>query len=439
MDLIAPLLLQVVLILLNALFSCAEIAVLSVNPARVEKLAQGSDRRAKTLAKLIGTPTRFLSTIQISVTLAGFLGSAFAADHFASRIVEALRSGVLYRWLGEETLHTLSVIVTTLILSFFTLIFGELLPKRLAMRKSEKIALAMAGFLRGASVLFTPIVSLLTVTTNGILRLMRINPDESDEEVTEEGIRLMVDAGSESGAIEEDEKELIQNVFDFNDITAGEISTHRTEMVVLWRADDAAVWQKTITENAYTYYPVCGETIDDIRGILDSRLYFRLSDKSRGTVNKYAIHPAYFVPASMAADDLLRNMQSRAERVAIVVDEFGGTHGILTINDLLSRIVGDLGGADDAPKIVRIGEDTYRVPGQTEIEKLEELIGLEFDTDSATAGGWATEQFGSLPRRGDSFTYRNLQVHVSAANGRRVLELTVHILPQGEDEEPVSD
>lgn len=432
---LVSILLQILLIVLNAVFACAEIAVLSLNTTRLDKLVDEGNKKAKKLKKLTKVPAKFLSTIQVAITLAGFLGSAFAADNFASLIADAFRGTAFSDAVGEGTIRTIAVILITLLLSFITLVFGELVPKRVAMRKPEKIALGMAGFLTGVSVAFAPLVWLLTKTTNGVLRLLRIDPNESDEEVTEEGIRMMVDAGSESGAIEEDEKELIQNVFDFNDITAGEIATHRTQMVVLWDEDDVDVWNHTIVESEHTYYPVCGETIDDILGILNAKIYFRLSDKSKESVKINAVFPAYFVPDSMAADDLLRSMKQKSERAAIVVDEFGGTHGLVTVNDLVERIVGELDNDESIDEIAEVEENTYRVLGSTDLAKLEELTGLEFDSDATTVGGWVTEEFGDLPTPGDSFDYENLTVTLSAADERRVHEVIVKINPKKSEED----
>ena len=432
---LVSILLQILLIVLNAVFACAEIAVLSLNATRLDKLVDEGNKKAKKLKKLTKVPAKFLSTIQVAITLAGFLGSAFAADHFASLIADAFRGTAFSDAVGEGTIRTIAVILITLLLSFITLVFGELVPKRVAMRKPEKIALGMAGFLTGVSVAFAPLVWLLTKTTNGVLRLLRIDPNESDEEVTEEGIRMMVDAGSESGAIEEDEKELIQNVFDFNDITAGEIATHRTQMVVLWDEDDVDVWNHTIVESEHTYYPVCGETIDDILGILNAKIYFRLPDKSKESVKINAVFPAYFVPDSMAADDLLRSMKQKSERAAIVVDEFGGTHGLVTVNDLVERIVGELDNDESIDEIAEVEENTYRVLGSTDLAKLEELTGLEFDSDATTVGGWVTEEFGDLPTPGDSFDYENLTVTLSAADERRVHEVIVKINPKKSEED----
>lgn len=428
-------LLQILLISLNAVFACAEIAVLSLSAARLDKLVEEGNKNAKKLQNLTKVPAKFLSTIQVAITLAGFLGSAFAADHFAGPIVDSLRGTGVYQALGEGVIRTVAVILITILLSFVTLVFGELVPKRVAMRKSEKVALGMAGFLSAVSVIFAPLVWLLTKATNGVLRLLRIDPDEKDEEVTEEGIRMMVDAGSESGAIEEDEKELIQNVFDFNDITAGEIATHRTQMVVLWAEDDLDEWNRTIVGSEHTYYPVCGETIDDILGILNSKIYFRLADKSKESVMENAVFPAYFVPDSMAADDLLRSMKQKSERAAIVVDEFGGTHGLVTVNDLIEKIVGELDNDESIEEIAEVDENTYRILGSADLSKLEELTGLELDSDATTVGGWVTEQFGDLPNPGDSFEYENLTVTMSAADERRVHEVIVKINPKKDEDE----
>ena len=238
--LIWQLILQVVLIALNAVFACAEIAILSINEQKLAKMAQEGNRRAVKLARLTEQPARFLATIQVSITLAGFLGSAFAADNFAERLVVWLVG--IGCPIPRSLLNTVCVVLITLILSYFTLVFGELVPKRVAMRKSEAVAMGISGIVSGISVAFKPIVSLLTVSTNAVLRLMHIDPNAEDETVTEEEIRLMVDAGEENGAIDASEKEIIQNVFAFDDLTAGEIATHRTDVNVLWTEESMEEW-----------------------------------------------------------------------------------------------------------------------------------------------------------------------------------------------------
>ena len=276
------LLLQVVLIALNAVFACAEIAVLSVNEVKLSKMVSEGNRKARRLSRLTAQPARFLATIQVAITLAGFLGSAFAAENFSDPLVDWLVGlGVT---IPPATLNTLAVILITLILSFFTLVFGELVPKRIAMKQSEKVALNISGLITVISKLFAPIVWLLSASTNGILRLLGIDPNEAEEQVGEEDIRMMVDASSEHGGIDHEEKEFIQNVFEFDDLTAEEIATHRTDVDLLWLDDTMDDWAETIHNTRHTRYPVCEDSADNVVGILNAKEYFRLADKSRESV-----------------------------------------------------------------------------------------------------------------------------------------------------------
>ncbi|MEG0306086.1 MAG: hemolysin family protein [Oscillospiraceae bacterium] len=334
-------LLQVFLIALNAVFACAEIAVISMNDNRLAKLAAEGDKRAIRLARLTSQPARFLATIQVAITLSGFLGSAFAAENFSDGLVSWLIGlGVA---VPAATLDAIAVVVITLVLSYFTLIFGELVPKRVAMHKAEALALGMSALITGIAKLFAPIVWFLTISTNAILRLMGIDPSAEDDEVSEEEIRMMVDVGSENGAIDYEEKQFIQNVFEFDDLTVGDIATHRTELSLLWLEENMEDWKATIHNSRHTLYPVCNESADDIVGILNAKDYFRLDDKSRDNVMQHAVKPAYFVPKSVKADVLFRNMKHSHNSLAVVLDEYGGVIGIVTLNDLVEQLVGDLG------------------------------------------------------------------------------------------------
>lgn len=334
------LVIQVILIALNAIFASAEIAVLSVNETKIGRLAQDGNKKAKRLNALINEPAAFLSTIQIAITLSGFLGSAFAAEGFSEPLVDLMiRMGVN---IPASTLETVAVIVITLILSYFTLIFGELVPKRIAMKKSESLALSISGILSGISVAFKPIVWLLSVSTNTVLRILGIDPNEEDEHIGEEEIRMMVDAGGEKGTIDRSEQEFIKNIFEFDDITAGEIATHRLNVCILKLDDDDAAWEKTIHDKRYTYFPVCGASADNIVGVLNAKDYYRLNDKSRENVMKYAIEEAYFVPESIKADVLFGNMKKLRKHICIALDEYGGMVGIVTLRDLVEELVGEL-------------------------------------------------------------------------------------------------
>ena len=335
------LLVQVILIALNGIFASAEIAVLSISETKLEKLAEQGSKKARRLRKLTEEPARFLSTIQIAITLSGFLGSAFAADGFSGPLADWL-IGLGVTGISRGTLETLAVILITLILSYFTLIFGELVPKRIAMKKSETVALAISGLLSGISKLFKPVVWLLSVSTNGVLRLLGIDPHEEEEEASEEEIRMLVEAGGEKGTIDKEEQTFIQNVFEFDDLTAGEIATHRTDVDLLFLEDSDAQWAQTIHSTRHTLYPICNETADDVVGILNAKDYFRLEDKSRQNVMAHALREPYFVPETVKADVLFRNMRQKRQSMAVVLDEYGGMVGILTLNDLLEELVGDL-------------------------------------------------------------------------------------------------
>ena len=339
------LILQVVLIALNAIFACAEIAVISAKDAKIAALAQEGNRRAIRLERLTSQPARFLATIQVSITLAGFLGSAFAADNFSEALVDWMISlGVK---LSPQVLDTIAVVLITLILSYFTLIFGELVPKRLAMKNAEKLALAVSGLVTVISVVFKPIVSLLTASTNGMLRLLRVDPDSEEDVYSEEEIRMMATAGSQQGTIVEEENEFIQNLFEFDDQRAEEFATHRTKMSVLWADGSTDDWEREIFSSRHSLYPVCRDTTDKVVGILDIKDYFALPERSAEAAMSQAVKEPYFVPDSIKADVLFKRMRDERIRIAVVLDEYGGVTGIVTLSDILELLVGDLNGCDE--------------------------------------------------------------------------------------------
>lgn len=398
-----PIILQIVLIVLNAVFASAEIAVISMSDTKLERLAEKGDKRAKRLSKLTRQPARFLATIQVAITLSGFLGSAFAAENFSDRIVNFMISHGIS--VSAHTLNNISVVVITLILSYVTLIFGELVPKRVAMKRTEQIALGVSTPVSVLSKVFLPIVMLLTASTNLVLRLIGISPDNDDkEEVTEEEIKMMVDAGSEKGAIDEDEQKFIKNVFEFDDLTAEEIATHRTEISILWEEDDLDKWESVIFEKRFTRYLICGESEDDVKGVLDTRDYFGIKDKTKENVAKYAIHPAYFVPKTVMADVLLKRMRREGQKLAVVLDEYGGLCGIITLIDLVERLVGDLGDDSETPKeILRVSADTWQIYGSASTKDVVDEIGMFVDEEDmpATFGGLILSGLGYIPDDGN--------------------------------------
>ncbi len=431
------LLFQIVLIALNAIFASAEIAVLSINEAKLERMANDGNSKAKRLFKLTREPAKFLATIQVAITLSGFLGSAFAADNFSEPLVDLVLSlGVN---LPRATLDAIAVVIITLILSYFTLIFGELVPKRLAMKKSESIAMGISGIVSGIAVVFRPIVWFLSVSTNLVLRLLGIDPNEAEDEVSEEEIRMMVDVGSEKGTIDTQEKEFIQNVFEFNDITAGDIATHRTEVCVLWLEDGTDVWAYTIHQNRHTLYPVCDGSPDKVVGILNAKDYFRLEYKTKEAIMAAAVTPAYFVPETITADVLFRNMKKTRNSLAVVLDEYGGMVGIVTIYDLVEELVGDLGDEpedsnDPEPYIEKVDDNTWNIYGNVELEMIEEATGLELATkDYDTFTGMVFDALGAVPSDGEqklSLDLEAITVHIQKIEGHQIEKATMIIHPQ---------
>jgi putative hemolysin len=438
--------LQVVLIALNAIFACAEIAVLSINETKLERMAEQGDKRAKRLFKLTREPAKFLATIQVAITLSGFLGSAFAADSFSEPLVEwVLSLGVR---IPAATLDSIAVVVITLILSYFTLVFGELVPKRVAMKKAEALGLGISGLVSGISTIFKPIVWFLTVSTNGVLRLMGIDPNEADEQVNEEEILMMVDAGSEKGAIDEQEKEFIQNVFEFDDLTAEEIAVHRTEVTFLWMEDSMEEWAKTIHDSRHTLYPVCEESPDNIVGILNAKDYFRLENKSRKAVMREAVKPAFFVPETIKADVLFRNMKKTRNIMAIVLDEYGGMVGIITLNDLIEQLVGDLGEdtAEEAaaePHVEQMDENTWAIVGNAELRDIEDALGVDIGLEEVeTFTGLVFGELDMIPSDGAQdieLDFKGLHIHITQVEDHQIAYATVTKLAVEEDEESEED
>ena len=426
---------QVVLIALNAVFASAEIAVLSLNETKLERMAEQGNGRAKRLVRLTKEPARFLATIQVAITLSGFLGSAFAADNFSEPLVDwMINMGVS---IPRATLDAGAVIFITLVLSYFTLILGELVPKRIAMKKPEQIAMGISGLVSGISIVFKPIVSFLSVSTNLVLRLCGIDPEEEEEQVSEEEIRMMVDVGSEKGTIEHQEKEFIQNVFEFNDIMAESIATHRTDVSMLWMEDDMEVWAETIHNSRHTFYPVCDGSPDNVIGVLNAKDYFRIDDKRRNKVMNQAVYPAYFVLETTKADVLFRNMKANKSAIAIIIDEHGGMTGIVTMNDLVEELVGDLN--DDTedeksrePYVEKVEEHTWMVHGNPELEVIEDALGMEIASEGFdTLSGLVFQKLGVIPEDGTQnieLEIQGMQIHITCIREHQIEETVIKML-----------
>lgn len=434
-----PFLLQIILIGLNAVFASAEIAVISMNETKLKKMASEGDKRARRLAALTEQPARFLATIQVAITLAGMLSSAFAAENFAGPVVAALvAAGV---GVPENVLRSVAVLVITVILAYFNLVFGELVPKRVAMKKSESLALGLSGLLRSVSIVFAPLVWLLTVSTNIVLRLMGIDPDDNEEEVSEEEIRMMLEAGNEKGTIDGEEVEMIQNVFAFDDTAVEEVCTHRVDVETLEMDDDMETWDQIIRNSRFTYYPISGEDRDDVIGVLNTKEYFRLEDKSRESVMANAVDKPYFVPEYVKADVLFRNMKTDRRYFAVLLDEYGGFSGIITLRDIMQLLVGDFyeeTQKQEEATILQTAPDQWQIHGSADLEDVAEALGIELPVEEfETYSGYICGIIGRIPDDGSSFAVETerLKIQVHTVENHRIGATTATLLPPPEPEE----
>lgn len=431
----------IVLIFINAFFSASEIAVISLNDNVVRRQAEEGDRLARRLISLIDNPSGFLATIQVGVTLAGFLSSAFAADKFAGRLYAMLDPAGNF-----PSIYTVSVVVVTLILAFFSLTMGELVPKRIAQSNPEKMARSIAGIIVGVGAVLRPFILLLTFTTNLVLKLVGIDPKKNERSVTEEEIRIMVDVGRESGAIHAAEKEMIENIFELNDKEVSEIMTHRTNIVSLdVDADFNEVLEVAIQEK-YTRIPVYEENIDNIIGILHIKdlLLIATEEQKRPFSLRDILRPATFVPESKQVDSLFREMQRDHAQMAVVIDEYGGTAGIVSLEDIIEEIVGNLQDEydEEEAEIERRDETTFVVDGQTALDDVAAAVGVNMpEDDYDTLAGLVVGLLDRIPDEGEQpeIAYHNLIFKVLEMDDRRVSKIQITVRPENPEDNGESD
>ena len=394
---ITQILVLVILIGLNAFFAASEIAFISLNDAKIEKQAKEGNKKAKQIHKMIKEPSKFLATIQIGITLAGFLSSAFAADTYASELASILNNLIS---LGIGVWNTISIIIITMILSYFTLVFGELVPKRIAMKNYEKIAYGTVGVIKAISVITSPFVKLLTASTNVISKLFGVSAQD-EETVTEEEIRMMVDVGEEKGTIEEEEKELINNVFEFNDKVVSEVMIHRTEIFAVEMNNNVSDILSEIDDLKYSRIPVYDESIDDIKGILFTKDLINILKKHKDCKVKSIMRDAYFVSENKPINDLFRDLQKNKKQIAIVVDEYGGTSGIITMEDILEELVGNIFDEYDDVELdyEKIDDNTFLINGNVSIFDVKKILEVDIpDGEYDTLSGYLIELLGRIPK-----------------------------------------
>ncbi len=432
------LVLQIILIGLNAFFAATEIAVVSLNENKVKARAEDGDKKAKKMLKMIKNPTGFLSTIQVGITLAGFLGSAFAADSFSEPLTQWVMKTFNLAQNLEGTIDSISVIVITIVLSFFTLVFGELVPKRVAMKHSEKFADAVCGFILFLAAVMKPVVWLLTISTNGMLRLFGIDPNESEESVSEEDIVIMLDAGAEEGTLNKENIEYIKNVFELDHLTAGDIMTPRNAIELLSEDAEEKEIIDLIVSSGYSRIPVYSDTVDNITGILYARDYLLRHNEPEFKLSDAVFQPT-FVPESVHLDALFKEMQMDHNHIVIVVDEYGGTAGLVTMEDILEEIVGEIWDEQDEEieNFEKVSSDEYKVLSTLAIDEFFEFFDLPEDEtiESTTVNGWVTEQCESIPEEGYQFEYENLSITVLKADELKTHEILIKVNPKPEDDE----
>lgn len=438
---ILKLILLLLLILVNAFFAMSEIAVISLNDNKIEKMAEDGHKKAKQVVKLTANSSKFLSTIQIGVTLAGFLTSASASQTFADMIVKALEGTAVYRALGASVVSGLSIVVITIIMSYFSLVLGELTPKKIAMQAPEKISFKVVGILLFFSKVFAPFVKVLSVSTNAMVRLLGYNPHADEETLTEEEIRMMVDVGGEKGVIEDVQKEMINNIFEFDDLDAGDIMTHRTDMTAVDVNDPIMDVVKTAIDSGYSRIPVFDDDPDNIIGIIYVKDLLRYigTDLPKHAMRKIMRTPMY-VPESKSCGDLFKEMTSKHTQMAVVVDEYGGTAGLVTIEDIIEAIVGNIQDEydDEEEEISKINETTFTIDGLTDIDELDEIIGKDLpEGDYDTIAGYIISQLGYLPKQGEhsEVMFENIRFTVLEVENRRIEKVKVEILPVEEKDD----
>ena len=431
---IQAIILLVFLIFLNSVFAGAEIAVLSMNEPKMKEMAEEGDHRAQILMKITEQPAYFMTAIRVTITTAGFLQSAFAAEYFAQPMTAALlKAGVD---VPQNILKIVCMIIVTILLSYVSLLFGELVPRRLGMKNPDELSLKLAGMLKIALLAVWPATALLTATANGVLHLMGIRPKEKEDQATEDEIRMLLSEGNEQGSIQQEESEMIQNVFDLDDTDADEICTHRRDVVVLYMEDSDEKWEQVIRDNRHTFYPICGENEDDIVYILDTRDYFRLNSREREVVLKKACYPPFFVPESMRANLIFREMREKRDYFSVVLDEYGCFVGIVTLHDLVETLVGDIDDRTDLPKpddIEKTGEHVWKIQGGAILDDVAEAINVELPVEKYdTFSGFVCGVLERVPEDGEQFrcSWKNLDIVVEQVRNHTVAEGIVHVQPE---------
>ncbi len=422
--------------LMNAYFAGAEMAVVSVNKNRIRSLAEEGNKKAKVIEQLFDDSTKFLSTIQVAITFAGFYSSASAAAGIAPVL------GAWMESLGIPYSGSIAHNAVTLILMFFNLVFGELVPKRIALQKAEAFCMMTVMPIHYISILLSPFIKLLAVSTKLVLKLLRMKTEDQEEAVTEEEIKALLKMGNESGTFDDDEREMIDSVFKFDERNAREIMVPRRDVVTIDIEDPFEELIDEILESRHSRIPVYEESIDNIIGVLhvkDVMIELRRNGLEKINVRQM-LHKPFFVPETKEADELFRTMQETRHHMAILVDEYGGFSGIVTIEDLVEEIMGEINEEyeDVVPEIEAVSEDEYLLDGSILIDELNEELGLRLETENYdTLSGYLIEHLGHIPADEDRdvIEVENLVFTVDEVKDNRISRVRLQVLPVPEEKE----
>ena len=424
--------LMLICLALSAFFSASETAFTSFNRTKMKNLAAEGNKHAASTLKLADKYDRLLSTILVGNNIVNIALSSIATVWF----VELLAGGSAADY---------ATFISTVVITVVVLIFGEITPKSLAKDHAEGLAMKITGVLRCLVIILMPINCIFMLLKKLLAKIFK---SKNIDTVTEGEVLTLVDEAHEDGSIDEYNKELIENIFDFDDLCAGEIATHRTELTILALSDEPDEWTEKINNSRFSRYPICGESVDDIIGILDARSYLRLEDKSRENVMATVVSPAYLVPETVKADVLFKNMRQHKEYLAVVLDEYGGMLGIVTMTDLVECIVGEITTPDDdeeeIEEIELVSEGSWSIAGSASISEVEEAIGINFsDNDSDTISGFVLGLYGSVPEDGTSveLSTDELDIVIEEIKDHKVNRVTITLKPNDEasDKEEINE
>jgi putative hemolysin len=425
-----------ILILINGVFVAAEFALVRVRRTRLEQLADEGNRGARRVQKLVAQPGRFLATIQIGVTFVSLLSAVFAGATIVSAVADTLRTIPAIQGQAEPV----ALLFVTAVVSLFTIVFGELVPKALAFGYTERLAFFFAGPIEFLGRVLAPLVWLLTTVTSAIARVFGIT-DTQGEKLTAEELMIIVERGEKEGVIEAEEQQMIGAVLELGQQRVHEVMVPRIDITAL--PDDAPLDQMidTIVNQGHSRIPVYQETIDNVIGILYAKDLLPVLGKGQQLDVRTLLRTPLFVPESISVDDLLHMLQRRKVHLAIVLDEYGGTAGLVTIEDLIEEIVGEIQDEYDVeePMVEKISDDEARLDGRASIDDLAETFGVEMDgVDSEqydTVGGLVYHEIGGVPQVGDTVEVKGLTLTVETTDGRRVGKVLVVKRPDSGDDD----